>query len=64
MTWVKTDPTAEGLPHVLASHSLNADALSAHRALYEKLMFGPSDLTRAEREAIAVCVSAANDCHY
>jgi AhpD family alkylhydroperoxidase len=27
-------------------------------------MFGPSGLSRAEREAMAVCVSAANDCHY
>jgi alkylhydroperoxidase family enzyme len=64
MTWVETDPSAGGLPHVLASHSLNQDALSAHQTLYRTLMFGPSDLTRAEREAIAVCVSAANGCHY
>ena len=36
----------------------------AHLQLYRTVMFGPSGLTRAEREAVAVCVSAANDCHY
>ena len=64
MTWVKTDPSAGGLARVLASHSLNAEALSAHRTLYHTLMLGGSGLSRAEREAIALCVSAANDCHY
>lgn len=64
MTWVETDPSASGLPHVLASHSLNPDAVSAHQALYRTVMFSRSELSRAEREAIAVCVSAANDCHY
>ncbi|MDX1577433.1 MAG: carboxymuconolactone decarboxylase family protein [Gemmatimonadota bacterium] len=33
-------------------------------ALYRKLMFGPSPLDRAEREAIAVVVSALNGCFY
>jgi len=27
-------------------------------------MFGESGLTRAEREALALVVSATNDCHY
>ena len=62
--WVKIAPDAEHLDHVLASHSLNAKALGAHLALYRVVMFGPSGLSRAEREAIAVAVSAANDCHY
>lgn len=64
MTWVDQADDAAGLPHVLASHSLNRDALRAHLGLYRTIMFGPSGLSRAEREAIAVCVSAANDCHY
>jgi alkylhydroperoxidase family enzyme len=38
--------------------------MRAHVALYRTIMFGRSPLTRAEREAIAVAVSAANDCHY
>jgi alkylhydroperoxidase family enzyme len=52
------------LPNILASHSLNAEALAAHERLYRTIMFGESPLTRSEREAIAVTVSAANDCHY
>jgi len=64
MTWVAIAPSAAGMDHILASHSLNPDALAAHLALYRTIMFGPSGLSRTEREALAVCVSAANDCHY
>jgi alkylhydroperoxidase family enzyme len=64
MTWVKRAEGAESLPNILGSHSLNADALDAHQRLYRTIMFGESPLTRSEREAIAVAVSAANDCHY
>ncbi len=32
--------------------------------LYQSIMFGPSPLTRAQREMIAVVTSQANDCHY
>ncbi len=52
------------MPHILASHSLNGAALRAHLGLYRTLMYGESGLSRTEREAIAVCVSAANECHY
>ncbi len=64
MSWVKQAAGAESLPNILASHSLNADALAAHERLYRTIMFGDSPLTRSEREAIAVAVSAVNDCHY
>jgi alkylhydroperoxidase family enzyme len=64
VTWVEQADGAESLPNILASHSLNADALDAHERLYRTIMFGESPLTRSEREAIAVAVSAANDCHY
>lgn len=64
MTWVETAPDAESMDSVLASHSLNRGALDAHLTLYRTIMFGPSGLSRSEREAMAVCVSAANDCHY
>ncbi len=64
MTWVRTAPEAAGTAHILASHSLNPAALEAHIGLYRTIMFGESPLSRAEREAIAVAVSAANDCHY
>lgn len=32
--------------------------------LYQSIMFGPSPLTRAQREMIAVVTSAHNECHY
>jgi alkylhydroperoxidase family enzyme len=62
--WVEIATEAEAEANVVACHSLNAAAMRAHIALYRTIMFGPSDLSRPEREAIAVCVSAANDCHY
>jgi hypothetical protein len=64
MSWVGSTPDARGLDNVLASHALNPEAFGAHVALYRTVMFGGSPLGRAEREAIAVAVSAANDCHY
>ena len=64
MIWVSIAEDADRLPHILGSHSLNPDALEAHLRLYRTIMFGPSPLSRSEREAIAVAVSAANDCHY
>jgi uncharacterized peroxidase-related enzyme len=50
--------------NILKVHSLNPDAMSNHLDLYMTLMFGKSGLSRAEREAIAVVVSASNDCTY
>jgi len=50
--------------NILKVHSLQPRVLTAHLKLYRELMFGPSKLSRAEREAIAVAVSAANHCHY
>lgn len=32
--------------------------------LYQSIMFGPSPLSRAQREMIAVVTSSHNDCHY
>jgi uncharacterized peroxidase-related enzyme len=52
------------LSNILKVHSLNPAALADHLQLYDTLLFGRSDLRRAEREAIAVVVSAANDCPY
>ena len=62
--WVEITNGARGLDNVLASHSLNQEALRAHLALYRTIMFGDSPLSRAERESMAVAVSGANDCHY
>lgn len=64
LSWVEHGPAGEGADNILASHSLNAPVMEAHVALYKRIMFGQSGLSRMEREAMAVCVSAANDCHY
>lgn len=50
--------------NILKLHSIRPAAMSAHLALYRELMFGRSELSRAERETIAVAVSVANNCHY
>ena len=50
--------------NVLKVHSLNPEAMSRHLDLYMTLMFDKSGLSRAEREAIGVVVSAENECEY
>ena len=50
--------------NILKVHSLNPTAMGNHLDLYMTLMFGKSGLSRREREAIAVVVSASNDCTY
>lgn len=50
--------------HILRSQSLHPEGLRDHYALYRTLMFGRGALSRAERESIAVVVSAANGCRY
>lgn len=50
--------------NILKAHSLNPDAMGGHLNLYMTLMFGRSGLSRAEREAVAIVVSANNDCQY
>jgi alkylhydroperoxidase family enzyme len=52
------------LDHILEIHTLHPQSLLDHYALYRTSMFGPSPLTRVERESIAVVVSAANGCFY
>lgn len=64
MSWVETGDEQQNLDHVLRSHSANREVLRAHLALYRTVMFGESSVSRTEREAVAVAVSAANDCHY
>jgi len=52
------------ISNVLKVHSLNPEAMARHLDLYMTLMFGKSGLSRSEREAIGVVVSAENDCAY
>jgi len=50
--------------NILKVHSLNPEAMQNHLDLYMTVMFGASGLSRAEREATGVVVSATNDCSY
>jgi uncharacterized peroxidase-related enzyme len=50
--------------NILKVHSLRPKTLQAHHDLYRELLFARTDLSRAERELIAVVVSDANDCAY
>jgi uncharacterized peroxidase-related enzyme len=52
------------ISNILQVHSLNPNAMAGHLDLYMSIMFGKSGLSRAEREAIAVVVSATNECEY
>jgi uncharacterized peroxidase-related enzyme len=50
--------------NIVKAMSLNPETLRASMELYRAVMFGHSELSRAERELLAVVVSRANDCHY
>lgn len=56
--------TEHGVDHILKIHSLNPRSLDDHYRLYASLMRGGSDLSRTEREMIAVVVSKVNGCFY
>ncbi len=53
-----------GVDNIMKIHSLNPRSLQGHFEFYGALMRGRSPLSRAQREMIAVVVSAANRCHY
>jgi alkylhydroperoxidase family enzyme len=50
--------------NILRVHGVHPRAMRQHYDLYVELMRGPSPLSRAQREMLAVAVSAANKCHY
>jgi alkylhydroperoxidase family enzyme len=50
--------------NIVQAMSLNPGVLRASMRLYREIMFGPSALSRQERELLAVVVSRENDCHY
>jgi alkylhydroperoxidase family enzyme len=52
------------IANILKAHSIHPEVMITHLALYRELMFGRSELSRAEREMIAVAVSVTNHCHY
>ena len=50
--------------NILKVQSLNPAVLAASMELYLATMYGPSGLSRAEREMLATVVSWANHCFY
>lgn len=50
--------------NILKIQSQNPAALQGMLHLYLATMHGPSPLTRAQREMLAVVVSRDNECHY
>ena len=53
-----------GVDNIMKIHSLNVPSLKAHHLIYTTLMRGKSELTRVQREMIAVVASVANHCKY
>ncbi len=52
------------LSNVLSIQSLKPSSILTHINLYMDIMFTKSELSRAEREMMAVVVSVANQCEY
>lgn len=52
------------VPNVLRAYAFDEAKLDAFSTFYNELMLAPSELTKLDREIIAVVVSAINHCHY
>ncbi len=50
--------------HIVQVMSLNPPVLKTSIEFYLAIMYGPSPLTRVQRELLAIVVSAELDCHY
>jgi len=52
------------IPNVLQAYAFDIEKLNTFTALYNDLMLGQSNLSKLEREMIAVVVSSINKCFY
>ncbi len=52
------------VPNVLRAYSFDEEKLKPFMAMYDELMLGESELSKLEREMIAVAVSSVNHCFY
>ena len=52
------------IPNVLTAYSQNLKQLEGFTRLYNELMLGEGELSKLEREMIAVVVSSENKCYY
>ena len=51
------------IPNILKSTTIRPDVTRGWVPFFNTLMYGPSGLTRSQREMIAVVVSVGNQCH-
>lgn len=52
------------VPNVLRAYAFDVEKLNTFTAMYNDLMLGDSNLSKLEREMIAVAVSSVNKCFY
>lgn len=52
------------IPNVLTAYAFSSTKLQAFADMYNDLMLGDSNLSKLEREMIAVAVSSVNQCYY
>lgn len=52
------------VPNVLRAYAFDEAKLDAFSTFYNELMLAPGELSKLDREIIAVVVSAINHCHY
>lgn len=52
------------IPNVLLAYAFDEKKLRAFTEMYNDLMLGDSELSKLEREMIAVAVSSVNHCYY
>lgn len=52
------------VPSMTQVMSLKPDTMAAHQNLFRTLFYGPSNLTRADRELVVTHVSRLNECEY
>jgi|TARA_B100000809_G_scaffold95695_1_gene94350 alkylhydroperoxidase family enzyme len=50
--------------NIIKIMSRSPESLKDAMKMYLTIMYGPSDLSRAQREMLATVVSRANHCHY
>lgn len=62
--FAKCDEKIGFVPNVLQAYAIDNAKLDAFAAFYNDLMLAPSELSKLEREMIAVVVSAENRCFY
>jgi alkylhydroperoxidase family enzyme len=55
---------AGAVANILKIHSLAPEVLAAHLALYKAALHTPGELSRRDREMIAVTVARVNICGY